>query len=97
MARMFSPVQAAGGVPEQGRGDGVMGAGAEPGLAETLITRARELAPVLHHRARACEERRSLLPETVADFRAAGFLRVLQVWARALAAHGQVVAPSWAK
>jgi alkylation response protein AidB-like acyl-CoA dehydrogenase len=45
---------------------------------DVLIARARDLVPDLRRRARACEERRSLPLETVADFRAAGFPRVLQ-------------------
>jgi 3-hydroxy-9,10-secoandrosta-1,3,5(10)-triene-9,17-dione monooxygenase len=45
---------------------------------DELIGRARGLVPVLRERAQACEDRRSLPPPTVADFRAAGFLRTLQ-------------------
>ncbi|MFI4975861.1 MAG: acyl-CoA dehydrogenase family protein [Caulobacterales bacterium] len=48
-----------------------------------LLDRARALAPVLRDRAAACEENRSVLPQTVADFEAAGFYRILQP-----AAHG---------
>ncbi|MFI4934992.1 MAG: hypothetical protein ACHP7N_10265 [Caulobacterales bacterium] len=43
-----------------------------------LIERARSLVPVLRERAAACEENRSVLPETVADFETAGFYRILQ-------------------
>lgn len=40
--------------------------------------RARDLAPELSKRARECEERRSLPPETIAAFRDAGLLRLLR-------------------
>ena len=43
-----------------------------------LMERARALVPVLKARAAACEENRALLRETVADFEAAGFYRILQ-------------------
>jgi 3-hydroxy-9,10-secoandrosta-1,3,5(10)-triene-9,17-dione monooxygenase len=55
-----------------------MRAGAAPALADALIARARELGPTLRARARACEERRTLPLETVADLRAAGLFRLLQ-------------------
>jgi 3-hydroxy-9,10-secoandrosta-1,3,5(10)-triene-9,17-dione monooxygenase len=45
---------------------------------DELIDRARGLAPVLRERAQLCEDGRSLPSVTVADFRAAGFLRTLQ-------------------
>ena len=45
---------------------------------EDLIARARALAPEIRKRAQACEDRRSIPPETVADFRAAGLFRVFQ-------------------
>lgn len=45
---------------------------------EDLIARARALVPELRKRAQACEDRRSVPPETVADFRAAGFFRLFQ-------------------
>jgi 3-hydroxy-9,10-secoandrosta-1,3,5(10)-triene-9,17-dione monooxygenase len=44
---------------------------------EVLVQRARELVPILRQRARACEEARQLLPETVADFTNAGFFRIV--------------------
>jgi 3-hydroxy-9,10-secoandrosta-1,3,5(10)-triene-9,17-dione monooxygenase len=43
-----------------------------------LIARARAMIPSLAQRARAQKERRSPLPETIADMQAAGFFRVLQ-------------------
>ena len=43
-----------------------------------LIERARKLVPVLRERAARTEEYRQLLPETLADFVAAGFYRILQ-------------------
>jgi len=43
-----------------------------------LIARARAMIPMLAQRARAQKERRSPLPETIADLQAAGFFRVLQ-------------------
>jgi 3-hydroxy-9,10-secoandrosta-1,3,5(10)-triene-9,17-dione monooxygenase len=43
-----------------------------------LLRRARALVPVLRERAEACEALRQVLPETVEDFRAAGFYKVLQ-------------------
>jgi 3-hydroxy-9,10-secoandrosta-1,3,5(10)-triene-9,17-dione monooxygenase len=48
-----------------------------PSEAE-LIERARKLVPVLRERAARTEEHRQLLPETLADFVAAGFYRILQ-------------------
>jgi len=46
--------------------------------SEELIACARDLASELRARAPECDARRSLLPATVADFRKAGFLRILQ-------------------
>jgi 3-hydroxy-9,10-secoandrosta-1,3,5(10)-triene-9,17-dione monooxygenase len=43
-----------------------------------LIARARAMIPTLAQRARAQKERRSPLPEIIADLQAAGFFRVLQ-------------------
>ena len=43
-----------------------------------LMGRARSLVPVLRERALRTEQNRKLLPETVADFVAAGFYRILQ-------------------
>lgn len=45
---------------------------------EELLRRARDLGPVLRDRARACEARQSMLPETAAAFEEAGFFRILQ-------------------
>lgn len=50
---------------------------AAPG-PDKLIARARDLVPALARRARECEERRAVPPETIADFRDAGFLRLLR-------------------
>ncbi len=49
-----------------------------PPTEAELLGRARRLVPILKERAAACEENRSVLPETVADFEAAGFYRILQ-------------------
>jgi 3-hydroxy-9,10-secoandrosta-1,3,5(10)-triene-9,17-dione monooxygenase len=43
-----------------------------------LLNRARELAPALRRRARATEQLRRILDETVSDFAAAGFYRIFQ-------------------
>lgn len=43
-----------------------------------LVARARELAAVLRERAERCEQLRQIPPETIADFEAAGFYRILQ-------------------
>lgn len=43
-----------------------------------LYARAQALVPVLAARAQATEDARQVLPETVADFEAAGFYRILQ-------------------
>lgn len=45
---------------------------------EQLLERARALVPVLIERATASEYARVAPPETIADFRAAGFFRILQ-------------------
>jgi 3-hydroxy-9,10-secoandrosta-1,3,5(10)-triene-9,17-dione monooxygenase len=52
--------------------------GAPTPTASELIARARELIPVLAERAERQDDHRRLLPETVADLKAAGFFRVLQ-------------------
>ncbi len=46
--------------------------------AADLVARARALIPTLAARAQATEDARSVLPQTVADFEAAGFYRILQ-------------------
>ncbi|WGU38372.1 acyl-CoA dehydrogenase family protein [Phenylobacterium sp. NIBR 498073] len=46
--------------------------------AAALLQRARAMVPVLAARAQATEDARSVLPETIADFEAAGFFRILQ-------------------
>ncbi|MEE4659243.1 MAG: acyl-CoA dehydrogenase family protein, partial [Halieaceae bacterium] len=46
--------------------------------ASQLLRAARELAPVLQQRAAACKEHRRVSDETIADFHAAGFFRILQ-------------------
>lgn len=45
---------------------------------DEIISRARNLVPVLRSRAEACEKARMVLPETIADFQRAGFFRILQ-------------------
>lgn len=45
---------------------------------EELVARARGLAPALAVRADATDANRSMLPETLADLREAGFFRILQ-------------------
>ncbi len=45
---------------------------------EEIVSRARDLIPVLRSRAEACEKARMVLPETIEDFRRAGFFRILQ-------------------
>ena len=45
---------------------------------EDLLTRARELGPVLRERAARAAENRRLPDETIGDFKKAGFFRVLQ-------------------
>lgn len=51
--------------------------GANPTAME-MMSRARSLTPVLRARAKATEDNRSVLPETVRDFVDAGFYRMLQ-------------------
>ena len=46
--------------------------------AVELVERARRLVPVLRERARSAEEMRRCPDETIAEFHAAGFLKVLQ-------------------
>lgn len=48
-----------------------------PSEAE-LVRRAAGLVPVLRARALECQSRRSVPPETIEDFRRAGFFRILQ-------------------
>lgn len=45
---------------------------------EEIISRARDLIPVLRSRADACEKARTVPVETTADFQRAGFFRILQ-------------------
>lgn len=45
---------------------------------ESIVQRARDLIPVLRARAEACEKARMVSAETVADFKEAGFFRILQ-------------------
>jgi alkylation response protein AidB-like acyl-CoA dehydrogenase len=45
---------------------------------EALAQRARDLIPALRARASRTEEARTLLPETLAEFHAAGFFRIVQ-------------------
>jgi 3-hydroxy-9,10-secoandrosta-1,3,5(10)-triene-9,17-dione monooxygenase len=55
--------------------------GGSPGFApsaETLVARARALVPVLAERAARQQEHRRVLPETMADLKAAGLFRVMQ-------------------
>jgi alkylation response protein AidB-like acyl-CoA dehydrogenase len=47
--------------------------------ADTLRERARALVPTLTERAAECELRRQLLPETIADIKAAGLHRLCQL------------------
>jgi len=47
-------------------------------LAKSLLTRAREMVPVLAERAARAEADRSIPAETIADFKQAGFFRVIQ-------------------
>ncbi len=50
----------------------------DPDLREKLLDNARMLLPFLGERVARSEARRSLLPETIADFHRAGFWRMLQ-------------------
>lgn len=45
---------------------------------EEIISRARDLIPVLRSRADACEKARTVPVETIEDFQRAGFFRILQ-------------------
>jgi 3-hydroxy-9,10-secoandrosta-1,3,5(10)-triene-9,17-dione monooxygenase len=45
---------------------------------EELMSRAKELVPVLRERSASCEDNRSLLAETIRDFEKACFYRILQ-------------------
>lgn len=47
-------------------------------LASPLLARAREMVPVLAERAPLAEKHRSIPSETIADFKRAGFFRVIQ-------------------
>jgi 3-hydroxy-9,10-secoandrosta-1,3,5(10)-triene-9,17-dione monooxygenase len=46
--------------------------------ADEIVARARDLIPTLRARAAACEKARHVLPETIQDFKGAGFFRILQ-------------------
>lgn len=50
----------------------------EAEIARSLLARARELVPVLAERAARAEQQRSIPTETIADFKRAGFFRVIQ-------------------
>ncbi len=50
----------------------------ESELAESLLARAREMVPILAERAPVAEQRRSIPPETIADFKQTGFFRAIQ-------------------
>lgn len=45
---------------------------------EQLVERARELIPIVRERAQQASEQRMLPPETLADFKEAGFIRAVQ-------------------
>ncbi len=47
-------------------------------LAPSLVERARAMVPILAERAARADELRRIPPETIADFRNAGFFRILQ-------------------
>jgi 3-hydroxy-9,10-secoandrosta-1,3,5(10)-triene-9,17-dione monooxygenase len=47
-------------------------------IAKSLLARARELVPVLAERAPQAEKQRSIPVETIAEFKRAGFFRVIQ-------------------
>ena len=51
---------------------------ADAEIAKSLVARARELAPILAERAPQAATERRVSPETIEDFRRAGFFRVLQ-------------------
>ncbi len=50
----------------------------ESELAKSLLSRAREMVPVLAGRAAAAEAQRSIPAETIAEFKRAGFFKVIQ-------------------
>ena len=52
--------------------------GNEAELAGSLLARAREMVPRLAERAADAERRRSIPPETIADFKQAGLFRAIQ-------------------
>ncbi len=56
--------------------DGAHSLGSE--RANQLLDAARQLTPVLRERAEACQQERRVSDETIADFHAAGFFRILQ-------------------
>ena len=47
-------------------------------LEKSLVQRAREMVPILAERATRAERERSIPAETIADFKQAGFFRILQ-------------------
>jgi 3-hydroxy-9,10-secoandrosta-1,3,5(10)-triene-9,17-dione monooxygenase len=47
-------------------------------IEKSLVARAREMVPHLAHRAARAESERRIPPETIEDFRTAGFFRILQ-------------------
>lgn len=51
---------------------------ADSEIAKSLVRRAREMVPILAERAARAEQERCIPAETIADFRNAGFFRVLQ-------------------
>lgn len=54
------------------------GSPADSDIARELVERARTLAPVLRQRAAATNTNRRLSPETIADLKASGLMKVLQ-------------------
>lgn len=52
--------------------------GRQSEMASTLLSRAREMIPVLAERAAAAEAQRSIPAQTIAEFKRAGFFRVIQ-------------------
>ena len=52
--------------------------GRQSELASTLLSRAREMIPVLAERAAAAEAQRSVPAQTISEFKRAGFFRVIQ-------------------
>jgi 3-hydroxy-9,10-secoandrosta-1,3,5(10)-triene-9,17-dione monooxygenase len=51
---------------------------ADSQLEKSLVQRAREMVPILAERAPRAERERSIPAETIADFKQAGFFRILQ-------------------